>query len=256
MEVGSLDNALWAAGFLGHVALLLILVGRARWREFPVFTSLIAFQVLETVILFLAFRYASGHVYFRAYWILACGDYCFQVALIIEIARIVLRPIGTWVQEARRVFMAWSAVGTLAAVALCLTIVPPATSGMNPWEMRADIFTSVLTCELFLSMSLAANRLRLLWRGHVMALGQGLTVWAIFSFGGDVAYVLTGSRHVMEASDRIRMYIYLGALAFWIVSFWFPKREFSPSDAEIRERLGVLRERTGYSSRQQGPRLR
>ena len=92
-----LENMLWAAGFVGHVALFAILIGRSRWRVFPVFTSMIAYQVVVTLVLFLTSRYGSHHAYFLWYWILALGDYVFQVALILEIARNVLRSTGTWV---------------------------------------------------------------------------------------------------------------------------------------------------------------
>ena len=35
MNLGVLDNILWAAGFIGHAALLLVLLLRRRWRQFP-----------------------------------------------------------------------------------------------------------------------------------------------------------------------------------------------------------------------------
>ena len=36
------DNALlWAAGFIGHIALMLVLIIRKRWRDFPVFTAFV-----------------------------------------------------------------------------------------------------------------------------------------------------------------------------------------------------------------------
>jgi len=38
MHFTTLDNVLWAAGFIGNVALLCVLLLRRRWRTFPVFT--------------------------------------------------------------------------------------------------------------------------------------------------------------------------------------------------------------------------
>jgi len=67
MGLTILDNALWVAGFVGHVALLAVLLVRSRWRNFPVFTSLIAYQAAVTVTLFLVSRYGSRQAYFLWY---------------------------------------------------------------------------------------------------------------------------------------------------------------------------------------------
>ncbi len=243
MGLTNLEIALWAAGFVGHLALLAVLLVRSRWRKFPVFTSLIAYQGAVTLALFLISRHGSEHTYFVAYWSLALGDYCFQVALVFEIARNVLRSVGTWVQDARRAFLLWSAVGTLLAAGLCLTISPPALSGLDLWEVRATLFTSLLTCELFLSISVAANRLGIPWRSHVMALGQGLVAWAAIAVAGDVAHVATGWRKELVLFDQTRMYVYLGTLLLWIVSFWRPEVEPAPPSPEMQEYLLAWHER-------------
>jgi len=202
MGLSNLEIALWAAAFVGHLALLAVLLVRSRWHKFPVFTSLIAYQGAVTLALFLISRQGSQHTYFVAYWSLALGDYCFQVALVFEIARNVLRSVGTWVQDARTAFLLWSAVGTLLAAGLCLTITPPALSGLDLWEIRATLFTSLLTCELFLSISVAANRLGIPWRSHVMALGQGLVAWAAIAVAGDVATWRRGGVRSLFSSTK------------------------------------------------------
>jgi len=246
MGLTNLENALWAAGFVGHVALLAVLLKRSRWRNFPVFTLLIAYEAGVTVALFLISRYGSRHAYFLGYWVLALGDYIFQVALILEIARNVLRSTGTWIRDARKWFLFWSAVGILVAAGLCLTISPPAAKGLDLWEMRATLFTSLMTGELFLAVSAAANRLGLPWRSHVMSLGQGLVAWAIFAVLGDVAHVVTGWRSEFIIFDRLRMYVYLGALVFWMVSFWRPEQGRVPLSPEMQEYILALHRRVRY----------
>jgi len=90
MTVSTLDNVLWAAGFTGHAALLIVLIVRRRYRDFPVFTSLIAYQVLVTAELFAVYRYGASALYAVSYWLSVLGDFLFQLALILEIARLVL----------------------------------------------------------------------------------------------------------------------------------------------------------------------
>lgn len=243
MNLSTLDRVLWLLGFFGHLALLWVLTFRARWRVFPVFTGLIAYQVAQTLVLFFAFRNGTRHTYFLAYWLLAAGDYSFQVALIFEIARLVLRPTGTWIRDARAGFLMGSTASVLIAAALSMGISPPGVRGLDLWEMRVTLFTSLLTCELFLSISLAANYLGLPWRSHVMSLGQGLAAWSAVAVIGDVAHVATGWHRELIIFDELRMYIYLAVLAFWIVAFWRPERKRAPIAKELQDYIAVLHQR-------------
>jgi hypothetical protein len=242
-SVPTLDSILWAAGFVGHLALLVALVIRRRVRDFPVFASFIAYVTMRTVVLFLILRYGSAHAYKLGYWILSPGDYAFQVAIIFEMARNVLRPTGTWVKDARMGFLLWSAIGTLIALGLSLAITPPEAKGLDLWSARATVFTSLLTCATFLAMSAAANRLGLLWQSHVMALGQGLTVWALSALFGNLVHLALGWRREFALFDHVRMFVYLGALTFWIVSFWSPERKRAPLSVQMQNYLLSLHQR-------------
>jgi hypothetical protein len=246
MDFTSLDDALWLGGFIGHVTLFVVLVARRRMSEFPVFTSLIAYQIAVTMVLFLVSRYGSTHAYYVSYWTLATGDYTFQVALIFEIARNVLRPTGTWVRDARKEFLLWSAVGVLVAAGLSLGVRPPVMRGLDLYEVRATVFTSLLTCEMFLAMSTAAHRLGLLWRNHVMALGQGLTVWALVALLGNIVHLTLGWDRNFVLLDHVRMFVYLGSLAFWSVALWLPERERVPMSPEMQDYLIALHHRVEY----------
>ena len=235
MSTTTLQNVLWAAGFFGHAALLAVLFARSRWRTFPIFTFLIAYQVGVSLALFFISRYASHHAYFLGYWITALGDYIFQVALVFEIARHVFRSTGTWVRDARKDLVLWSATGTVLAAALCFALSPPAVRGLDLWEFRATLFTSLLTCELFVAVSAAANRLALRWRSHVMTLGAGLAAWAVIAVIGDVAHFATGWRKEFHLFDQVRMYVYLGVLLFWVVSFWQPEEQQTSAPPDLDE---------------------
>jgi len=172
VQFTNLENVLWAGGLLSNCALLAVLLLKKVAAEFPVFAAYIAFQVVETFALFGVANRGSNHAYFITYWAFGAVDYAVQIAIIFELARDVLRPTGSWIQDARRSFLSWSAVGTLAAMAMAFAIHPPGRTGLELWSIRSSIFTSFLTCELFLAMSMAANRLGLPWRSPVMALGQ------------------------------------------------------------------------------------
>ncbi len=246
MNLTTLDNVLWAAGFIGHVALLLVLLLRGRWREFPVFTSLIAYHVGVTTLLFFTHRYGSYQAYKNAYWTAAVGDFILQVALIYEIARIVLRPTGSWIADTRKTFLFWGALGVLIAFGAAETVTPATGSLFSKLEIRGVVFTSLLICELFFAMITAANRLGLQWRSHVMALGQGLTVWAMFALASDVAHIAFGWNRNFATLDYARMCFYLGALLFWTVSFWLPEQKRAPLSADMQKYLLAAHTRVQY----------
>ncbi len=237
MSTTTLQNILWAAGFLGHAALLAVLFGRSRWRIFPIFTSMIAYQIVVSLALFLISRHGSHQAYSLAYWGLALGDYGFQVALVFEIARHVFRSTGTWVRDARKDLILWSTIGILLTAGFCFALSPPAVKGLDLWAFRATLFTSLLTCELFVWVSAAANRLGLRWRSQVMTLGAGLAAWAVIAVTGDVAHFANGWRKELLIFDQIRMYVYLGVLLFWIVSFWQPAEEQAPAPPGLNDYL-------------------
>jgi hypothetical protein len=246
MTVSTLDNALWAAGFAGHAALLIVLIARGRTRDFPVFTSLVAYQGLVTLELFAVYRYGSGSLYRASYWISVLGDFLFQIALIFEIARIVLRPTGTWVHDARRSFLLWGGVGALVAVGLTLLVRPPAPNSLDAWEVRGNLFTSLLTCELFLALIMTSNRLGLAWRNHVMGLAQGLTAWALVAVTIDSAHSALGWQRDFTVLEHIRMCVYLTTLGYWIVTFWLPEPKRAPLSGDMQQYLMDLHSRVVY----------
>jgi hypothetical protein len=246
MNLTALDKILWAAGFAGHVALLAVLLIRRRWRDFPIFTSLIGYHVVVTAALFLVSRYGSRDGYAVVYWSTAAGDIVFQLALMFEIARVVLRPTGTWVRDARSSFIMAGGIGAVIALALCLTVKPLMPSALSVWEVRGDLFTALLMCELFMAMLYASNRLGLQWRNHVMGLAQGLTAWAFGAMVGDMAHIVLGWGREFVILDHLLMFLYLGALLYWIVTFWLPERSRAPVSAEMREYLVALHSRVQY----------
>ena len=243
MTFTTFQNLLWGAGFIGHLALLAVLVFRRQLRNFPVFTTWVAYQIVDTIALFLISRRASSRIYFDAYWLFAIGDYTLQFGLIYEIARDVLRPTGTWIQDARSSFFLWGFVGLIVAVALALKLAPTGTSGLELWTARSWIFVSLVTCELYLSMCAAANRLGLQWRSHVMALGEGLTLWAGAALLADAAQYIAGwSSHVIIFSN-VRSCAYVCSLVLWIFSFASREPHREPLSKEMQEYLRALHNR-------------
>ena len=246
MTLSTLDEILWAASLVGHAALASVLVARRRWKEFPVFTSFVIYEALTTVLLYGMHAYGSRRGYFLAYWITGFGNYCYQVAVIYEIAHDVLRPTGRWVREARRAFFLWGGLGLVAAVVLALQLGLPQSKGLDLWDARVQVFTSMLTCELFLAMSVAANRLGLQRRSYVVALGLGITVWAGVALLEDFAHAAIGWDRSLVGFAHVEQVVYLLVLVYWIVAFWLPEKGRAPLSPAMQKYLLALHERVHY----------
>lgn len=247
MKLSVLDDLLWALGFSGNVALLIILLWRGRWRQFPIFTCWIVYEVALTVLLFILRMQGSGRWYARVYWGSLWPDFLLQLGVILEIARIVLRPTGTWVRDARVQFLTAAVGGAALAVLLSWWISPP-SGRYTTWELRGDLFTSLVICELFAAMSFTANRLGLGWRSHVMALGQGLSMWAVAAVVTNSLESYFGTRH-FASLEYIQGIAWIAA-AFWIAfRFWVNEPERQPISEDLQKYILALHRRVEYDLR-------
>jgi hypothetical protein len=219
-------RVLWAAGFIEHAALLVVLLVRGRWKTFPVFTVLIGFNAFRTMLLFAIYTYGSDQTYKVVYWIASFLDLALQVAIVFEIARVVLKPTGTWVQDARRMFLLSGIIGAIFAAIIAYIINPTAASNLGFWTEKGSLFSAMLTVELFVSMAFASTRLGLVWSSHVMRIGQGLAVWAIAALFVEGAYSHFGPNWHDGVLDNVRILVYQAVTIFWIITLWRsePKR--------------------------------
>jgi len=146
MNLSALDVVLWLASFLGDAALFVVLLCRHRSREFPVFTIMMGFETLLSPLLYAVYRSGSEYWYARVYWTSNLIDFVLQLGIIFEIVRIVLRPTGSWVRDARKQFILWGAAGILLAAALPWLITPPADTLLDRLVVRAELFSSLVIC--------------------------------------------------------------------------------------------------------------
>jgi cell division protein FtsW (lipid II flippase) len=250
MKITALDYLLWALGFFLTAALLAVLLWRARWRQFPVFTLWIAFQTALAIALFVLYEHGARKWYSRVYWTSLWPAFILQLGVVLEIARVVLRPTGTWIRDARGLFIAVGFGGAAVAAALSWWITPP-HGAYTAWELRGDLFTSLVICELFVGMSFTANRLGLGWRSHVMALGQGLTVWASASVVTNALESYFGTVHFARL-EYLQGVAWIAANLWIATRLWIPEPERQPISEHLQKYILALHERVQYDLRRLG----
>jgi hypothetical protein len=246
MHLSAMDKLLWAGGFVCTLLLLLVLLVRSRWRQFPIFTAYAAFGVVRTAALFTAYSHRWFALYTHIYLLGLVVDFALQLGIAIEIARIVLRPTGTWVHDAKMQFAVAGLLGAAAAAALAWWISPPAQTAIVAWRLRGNLFTSLVICELVVVMSLTASRLGLGWRNHVMAVGQGLTVWTGVMVVTTALQSFLGGQRLYLEIDHFRVFAYIGAVVWWMIQLWIPEPERQPIAPELQSYIVELHRRVEY----------
>jgi hypothetical protein len=243
MNLSALDFYLWTIGILGNAVLFTVLIFRCRWKEFPVFTTYMGFEFIWGLALYSIYRHGSYDWYARTYWTGACLDFLLQLGVVWEIAYIVLRPTGTWVRDARKQFILWGAAGILIAAALPFLVTPPAATLLHRLEVRGNLFTALVVCELIAVVTRTSKSLGLGWRNHVMALGNGWTAWAVTAILVDGLHSFFGAEHYFRELEHVRMIAYLAALGYWMVQFWLEEPARQPISPELRAHILDLHRR-------------
>lgn len=237
MNLSWLDLVLWAAGALTNAALMAVLMIKRRRKDFPVFTAYIGFHAVLSPFLYLFYGQKLWVWYARVYWTSAFCDFALQLGVISEVARIALHREGSWDRDAKRQLIIWGAAGILLAAALAWFTTPPDSNLFGTLKIRAFLFTGVLVCELFVLIVRTSNRLGLGWRNHVTALVYGWSAWAFAGIAVDWLHGHFGADRYFNRLEELPRLIYLAALCYWIIQFWFDEPLSKPIPPELRESM-------------------
>lgn len=242
MEISIIGRILWAAGFVELAALLLVLVVRKRWKIFPTFSFWIAYQITRTIFLYFAFRTHLYNVYFYSYWISYSLDIVVQTAIVFELAKMVLRPSGSWTRGVRKLFLRTICYAfVLAAIAASLVNLSLPTD-IGKWLERCCLFGTMLAAQLFLATFVTARKLGLIWRHHVMGIATGWTIWSIPSIFAEAAYSHFGTTWHGVVLDQIQIVAYQIATIYWAINLWLPEPESRTLSPEMLAYLARLQE--------------
>jgi hypothetical protein len=237
MEFSLSARVLWAAGFCELVALVLVLIARGRWRAFPIFSAYISFQVIEAMALYGIHRFGNSYVYFWFFWICAVVDLALQIAVVFELSGIVLKPTGTWVRDARKMFFLLALAGTVVAAAVSYGVNPTVPNSLDNWIEKGNLFAAMLNAQLFVAMGLASTRLGLAWRHHVMGIATGWAVWAVVGLFAEAAYSYFGTNWRGVVLDNMRIVAYQIATIYWAINLWLPEPETRTLSSEMQSYL-------------------
>lgn len=254
MHLSHLDSFFWLSGLMGHAALLFVLLYRGRTRSFPMFTALIANNILKTITLYLIYPrgHAKGYsyVYFYTYWGFAALDVLLQLAVAYEIASKVFRPLGVWASDLRRHLI--GLIGFSFAVAIGLTwLCSPRTYGWREaLVIRGSLFSAALLAELFVGMTVLSVTAGLPWKTHEARIAQGLGIYSVFCIvveAGNSYFGMANGTTTSMILTQARMALYLVCLGYWIMTLYRQEPEQRRLPREMESYLVLLRGQTAAS---------
>jgi hypothetical protein len=223
VHLTGLDRFYWLSGFGAHLVLLSILLFCRRFRQIPVFTAFIAFNIARTCVLFLVQSHGSRLDYFDAYWALGAFDTLVELGVVFEMYFRTFRPLGRWPQDLR-----WALLGIalgIAVVAGCLTwlATPPARVWTQAIVIRGSFFSSVCMSGLLVAMIALSVRVGLPFDPYVQRVSQGFGAYSIVDLLIEAGHSLFGGGRdirIYATLSHMRMTAYLGCVLYWIAMMW------------------------------------
>jgi hypothetical protein len=241
---------LWAAAFTAHVLLLVVLLTRHHAKTFPVFTTLIAVNVLNAFVLYPIAIHGTKHTYLIAYFAFAVLDLVLQLSVTYELASHVFCPTGTWAPDIRNGFLVLVLVSLAVAFGLACLPSPPQRLVLARLLDRGNLFSSALQCELFVGMIAFSSTAGLPWKTHVARIAQGLGFYSLIGLFTEAGHnILPSNSAAYEVLTNLRISVYLLCASYWIVMLWLPAPAPQELPTEARRQLFTLQRRVAYDLR-------
>ncbi len=227
--------------------LCLVMLMKGRWSGYPALFTLALLDLCSSIALYAIDPAGLSRTY--ALWYLAfdVASFLLQLGILYEIAKNVLRPAGVWNRNVWKPLAVAGSIGAAAALLAAWLVEPIGIRGVAALELRGEVFTGLLTCELVIAMMLSAKEVGLPWRSHAMAIGQGLMVYqlAVVSLEGLAASIGPHSLYY-ESIYYLRSLIYVGTLGYWAVSLWRTEPARRPISPALQKYVLALHERVQY----------
>ena len=240
-------TVLWVFGFLLNLVLVFVLFYKRRGRAVPWFTVWIVVDAIDTIALFLVYRFGSRHSYAVLYWTADFLDVLLQIAVVLEIARYVLKRSGRWVEGSRLRLVLMGTSAPLVALAMAWLMKPAAETRLDAFAARSSLFTTILVCLLFTAVLLVSQQLGLGLRSHVMRESYGFIVWTLVAFVTDTLHAYWATMGHFTLLEDVRIVVFQGTLLYWAVAFWLPEPAVEKLPIPAKLRLDELASRLDYA---------
>ncbi len=240
-------TVLWAVDFFLNAVLVFVLFYKRRYRTVPWFTAWMTTEIVASIVMFVVARLGSSHAYAVLYWSADFLDVLLQIAVVLEIARAVLKRSGRWVEGSRLSLSLMAATAPIIALLMAWFMHPAARTALDSFAARSSLFTTILVCLLFTAVVVASQQLGLGTRTHVMRESYGFIVWNVVAFVTDSLHAYWGTLGHFTLLENIRIGVFQAILIYWAVVFWRPEPAMAPMPLSTKIRLDELAARLEYA---------
>lgn len=229
MTLQAFYAAVYVLGGLAEIVLLSVLVIRRQYRNFPVFTCYIGFNVCSDVTVALLSMQAAGNAASWAALFLLPPQYLLELGVLVEIGWRLLKPVSESLpRKALQIFLTISMLAVLAGIALAWHVDPQSTGIYEKLKFPLDITVGLLRMTLFVVIVAFAELLGIGWKDKVLRLATGLSFYSAL----DLTATLIQSHFAASGmADHLKGAAYLAELGFFVWVFTTKEaeqREFSP----------------------------
>jgi hypothetical protein len=227
----TLDGILRFAGFGTEIVLVLLILTRRLYKQFPVFCAYLVWDLLDNLILY-AIASRSPANYFQIFITALAVDSVFEFAVLVELAWSVLRPFRSALPRGAIVIVALLVVGVGAAVwPFSYSVAyghygPQSRLFLHMYQtiaiMRILFFLVLAGC----SQLLAINR-----RDRELQIATGLGFFSLVSVAVSIIHSGQAAGPLYHHLDQVVEACNVGCLLYWFYSFArkaVPRREFTP----------------------------
>jgi hypothetical protein len=226
------DNAMWLAGMITEIAVIVLLTYRHVWRTLPVFCSYLVWDIASNIALYSIDRYYPAK-YFQLYFAETALDAAFVFCVLVELAWSVLRPMRASLSRGALVI-----VGILILIAgvavwpfTALPGLAHATSHQGQLLTQLIQTVAILRILFFLLLAGGSQLLSISWRDRELQVATGFGIYALVSLTAAVFDLHQTSTIAVQHIAQFVMASYVCCLVYWAFSFAqqeAARREFTP----------------------------
>jgi len=238
----SLDNALWLAGIVTESIIVGLLIYRRIWRVLPVFCIYLTWDLLANLAAFLIIRFypniyvASSidrRIYFAFYMTQSVVDSALELAVLVELAWSVLRPMRASLPRVALIVVCGFilAVGAIIWPFASLPALQHATSKLGLFFVQLQHTVSILRILFFLLLAAASQLLSMSWRDRELQVATGMGFYSMASVS---VAMISAHQATLAQIYTLNEFAVAGALCcylYWCVAFAqkeAARREFTP----------------------------
>jgi hypothetical protein len=213
---------------VAEISLLVVLLARRQYKTFPVFTSSVALNLFNNVIVgivLVGFSSSVGHALPYAFLPL---EYLIDLAVLLEIAWNVLRPVHTALPKGSiRVFVVAIVLALVGGAVLAFHFSNTA-SKIQDIKAPLDLTVGMLRMLIFVGIAGFAQLLGIGWRNKVLQLATGLSFYSALQLIVSLIGRYYGDSSSLEAFEVVGSTLELAFFVWVFATKEAVRREFSP----------------------------